>query len=444
MFTLTNTVTGKKEQLTPIHPGKIKLYVCGVTPYSASHLGHGRCYVAFDVLYRVLKFLGYEVTYCRNFTDIDDKLLNKAQAELGDKFKYKHIADKWIAAYHEDMKRLNCLPPTFEPRVTDNIPEIIEFIAGLIEKGHAYEVDGDVYFDISSFPAYGILSKHKLEDLRAGARVDVREQKHDPLDFALWKSEPEGTFWPSPWGYGRPGWHIECSALARKFLGDHIDIHGGGMDLIFPHHENEIGQSESLVGSPFARCWVHNGFVTLDKEKMSKSLGNVFSLKEICEQYDPMVVRFYLINHQYRAPLDFSKESVEAAQKTYQRLCKALEPFEASHDTAAMKELPVIQAMLEFLYDDLNTVGMMGILFEHLKYIVAHPEQASLVKGFIIDVLGLPLEPLYEPNMVITPKIQRLLDERTEARNNRNWARADAIRDELAQMGFDVQDKKSK
>lgn len=444
MFTLTNTVSGKKEELTPIKPGKISLYVCGVTPYSASHIGHGRCYVAFDVLYRVLKFLGYDITYCRNFTDIDDKLLNKAQEQLGDKFKYKQIADKWIAAYHDDMRRLNCLPPTFEPRVTDNIPEIISFIAELIEKGHAYEVDGDVYFDISSFPAYGVLSKHKLEDLRAGARVDVREQKRDPLDFALWKSEKEGTFWQSPWSYGRPGWHIECSALAHKFLGEHIDIHGGGMDLVFPHHENEIAQSESLFGTPFAKYWVHNGFVTLDKEKMSKSLGNTFSLKEICEQYDPMVIRFYLINHQYRAPLDFSKESIEAAHKTYQRLCKAFEPFAANHDTAAMKELPIIQAMLEFLCDDLNTVGLMGILFEHLKYIVAHPQQASQVKGFIIDVLGLPLEPLFEPNMVITPKIQRLLDERTEARNNRNWARADAIRDELAHMGFDVQDKKSK
>jgi cysteinyl-tRNA synthetase len=444
MFTLTNTASGKKEELIPINPGKIKVYVCGVTPYSASHIGQGRCYVAFDVLYRVLKFLGYDITYCRNFTDIDDKLLNKAQEQLGDKFKYKQIADKWIAAYHDDMRRLNCLPPTFEPRVTDNIPEIISFIAELIEKRHAYEVDGDVYFDISSFPDYGILSKHKLEDLRAGARVDVREQKRDPLDFALWKSESEGTFWQSPWGYGRPGWHIECSALAYKFLGEHIDIHGGGMDLVFPHHENEIAQSESLFGAPFAQYWVHNGFVTIDKEKMSKSLGNTFSLKEICEQFDPMVIRFYLINHQYRAPLDFSKESIEAAQKTYQRLCKAFEPFAVSHDTAAMKELPIIQAMLEFLCDDLNTVGLMGILFEHLKYIVAHPQQASLVKGFIIDVLGLPLEPLFEPNMVITPKIQRLLDERTEARNNRNWARADAIRDELAQMGFDVQDKKSR
>jgi len=444
MITLTNSLTGKKEQFTSLQPGRVKLYVCGITPYSDSHIGHGRSYVAFDVLLRLLRFFEYQVTYCRNFTDIDDKLLNKAQEKFGDKFKYKQIADAYIASYHKDMKLLNCMAPDFEPRVTDNIPEIIKFIAGLIEKGHAYEVDGDVYFDISSFPAYGALSKHKLEDLRAGARVDVREQKRDPLDFALWKSEKEGTFWQSPWGYGRPGWHIECSALARKFLGDQIDIHGGGLDLAFPHHENEIAQSEALLGHRFANFWLHNGFVTVDQEKMSKSLGNVFNLREICELYDPMVIRFYLINHHYRAPLDFSKESIEASGKSYQRLCKAFEPFPPNGDYAAMQEAPMIQAMLEFLCDDLNTVGMLGVLFEHLKYIISNPAQASFVKGFIIDVLGLHLQPLPEPNVAITPKIQRLLDERNEARANRNWARADAIRDELAGMGYDVMDKRLK
>lgn len=442
MITLTNTLTGKKEPFKSIEPNKVKLYLCGITPYSDSHIGHGRCYVAFDVLYRLLKFLGYKVTYCRNFTDIDDKLLNKATEQLGDKFKYHQIADKYIAAYHEDMRLLNCLSPDFEPRVTENIPEIISFIAGLIQKGHAYEVDGDVYFDISSFPAYGALSKHKLEDLRAGARVDVREQKRDPLDFALWKAEPEGTFWPSPWGYGRPGWHIECSALARKFLGDLIDIHAGGLDLVFPHHENEVAQSEALLGHRFANYWLHNGFVTVDKEKMSKSLGNVFNLREICTLYDPMVIRFYLINHHYRAPLDFSKESIEATQKTYQRLCKAFEPFQAGKDLEAIKSSPYVQRMLAFLCDDLNAVGMLGVLFEELKEILNNSQEASLVKGFIIEVLGLRMIPLPETQVEITPEIQKLLDEREAARKNKDWARADAIRDELASLGFEIQDKK--
>lgn len=444
MLTLLNTLTGKKEKFVPITAGKVKMYVCGVTPYSASHIGHGRCYVAFDVLYRLLKFLNYDVSYCRNFTDIDDKLLNKAQEQFGDKFKYKAVADANIAAFHADMQRLNCLAPTFEPRVTDHIPEIIEFIAGLIAKGHAYAVNGDVYFDISSFPDYGMLSKQKLDDLRIGARVDVREQKHDPLDFALWKSEPEGTFWPSPWGYGRPGWHIECSALARKFLGDHIDIHCGGIDLVFPHHENEIAQSESLLGKPFARLWMHNGHVTIDNEKMSKSLGNVFNLKEICEQYDPMVIRFYLINHQYHAPLDFSKESIEAAHKTYQRLCKTFAPIEANTNIAEMQKSPYVAKMLEFLLDNLNTVGMMGVLFEHLKEIVADPKAAALVKGFLVTVLGFPLIPLPESHVAITPEIQKLIDERELARKNKDWGRSDAIRDQLSAMGVDVQDKKTK
>lgn len=442
MITLTNTLTGKKEKFVSIEPHKIKLYVCGITPYSDSHLGHGRCYVAFDVLFRLLKFLGYQVTYCRNFTDIDDKLLNKAQEQLGDASKYRHIADTYIDTFHEDMRLLNCLSPDVEPRVTDNISEIISFISGLIQKGHAYEVNGDVYFDISSFPAYGALSKHKLEDLKAGARVDVREQKRDPLDFALWKAEKEGTFWPSPWGYGRPGWHIECSALARKFLGEQIDIHAGGLDLIFPHHENEIAQSEALLGHRFANYWLHNGFVTIDKEKMSKSLGNVFNLREMCQKYDPMVIRFYFISHHYKAPLDFSKESLEATQKTYQRLCLAFESVVPNYEVEAMKESPFIQRMLAFLLDDLNTVGMLGVLFEELKEMVSNTQQASLVKGFLVNVLGLKMVPIEEPKKAMTPEIKKLLDERETARKNKDWARADALRDQLASMGYEVQDKK--
>ncbi len=367
MLKITNTLSGKKESFKPIETKKIKLYVCGVTPYDYAHVGHGRVYVTFDVLYRLLKFLGYEVTYCRNFTDIDDKLLNRATKELGDQFRYGEIAQKFIDSFHQDVATLNCLPPTYEPRVTENMDEIINFIDGLVKKEKAYVVNGDVYFSIEQFPEYTKLSKQKLDDLHAGARVEIREKKKDPLDFALWKSEPEGTFWKSPWGYGRPGWHIECSALARLFLGEQIDIHGGGMDLIFPHHENEIAQTESLTGKQFSQYWMHNAFVRIDKEKMSKSLGNYFTLQEVFKQFDPMVVRFYYLNHHYRAPLDFSFDDLEVAKKTYQKLAL----FFAKHEcTPRAYEVvaadSVVKQMLEFLTDDLNTPGMLGVIFSNL------------------------------------------------------------------------------
>ena len=269
MLRITNTLTGKREDFKPLVPGKATMYVCGITPYDRTHIGHGRAYVVFDVLYRLLRFLGYNVSYCRNFTDIDDKLLNKAQEQFGDRHRYKEIADQFIAQYHDDMQALNCCSPDYEPRVTENISIIISFIESLIEQGYAYQANGDVYFSIAKFPAYGKLSKQKIEELRAGARVDVREKKEDPLDFALWKSEPDGEFWQSPWGYGRPGWHIECSALANEYLGEQIDMHGGGLDLIFPHHENEIAQSESRNQASFATYWLHNGLVNIEKEKMS-------------------------------------------------------------------------------------------------------------------------------------------------------------------------------
>ncbi len=281
MLYLTNSLTGKKEEFKPITPGHVLMYVCGVTPYDKAHVGHGRCYITFDVLFRLLTFLGYKVSYCRNFTDIDDKILNKAEKEFGDRQRYKDISARYIASYHADMQKINCLPPTFEPRVTETIQPIIDFIAGLIQEGKAYAVDGDVYFRINAFPEYGKLSKHKLQDLHAGVRVELNSKKEHPLDFALWKAEPDGTFWKSPWGYGRPGWHIECSAMASKYLAQHIDIHAGGLDLMFPHHENEIAQSEALQGAPFARYWVHNGFVQVNNEKMSKSLGNFFMLEDV-------------------------------------------------------------------------------------------------------------------------------------------------------------------
>ena len=343
MIFLTNTLTGKKEQFSPIDPHKVLLYVCGITPYDFAHIGHGRCYITFDMLYRLLKLYYKQVVYCRNFTDIDDKLLDRAQREFGDQMRYHEVAQKFMIAYEHDVKRLNCLSPEVEPLATQAVPGIITFIEGLIAQGAAYQVEGDVYFRIKSCKDYGILSKRNTQDLRAGARVEINERKEDPLDFALWKGEPDGLFWKSPWGYGRPGWHIECSVMSSEHLGKHIDIHGGGMDLIFPHHENEKAQSEALQGAPFVRYWVHNAFVRINQEKMSKSLGNFFTLRDVFETFDPQVVRFYILQHHYRSPLDFAYDDIIAAQKAYMRLCKI---FAASTCPASIKDEHVQESML--------------------------------------------------------------------------------------------------
>jgi cysteinyl-tRNA synthetase len=446
MLEITNTLSGKKEPFKPVYPHKVTLYVCGVTPYDYSHIGHARVYVIFDLLYRLLTFLDYKVIYCRNYTDIDDRLLTRADKEYGDITKFSQIASRFIQAYQEDMVSLNCLAPTFQPRVTDHIPEIIAFIKSLIDKGKAYEANGDVYFSIDSFPAYGKLSKQNLEDLRVGARVEINNSKKNPLDFALWKSEPEGTFWKSPWGYGRPGWHIECSALARHFLGEHIDIHGGGMDLIFPHHENEIAQSESLFGPPFSHFWMHNAFVRINKEKMSKSLDNFFTIKDILKKFDPMVLRFMILNHYYRAPLDFSWDDLEVAHKTYQRLCIFFAQFTCSEKASpeTIKQSEIVQRMITFLCDDLNTPGMMGVIFENLKELSKDHNQACLVKSFIQEVLGLTLQPLPEKEVIITDEIQQLITERENARAVKDWKKADEIRDKLHQLGYSTKDGKLK
>lgn len=444
MLKITNTLTGKKEQFVPLHDKKVLMYVCGITPYDYAHLGHGRAYVVFDLLYRFLKFLDYDVTYTRNFTDIDDKLLARAEKELGDPLRYKEVADKFIAAYHQDMQDLGTKKPDYEPRVTETIPEIIAFIKDLIDAGKAYESNGDVYFSIQSFPEYCKLSKQKLDELRAGARVEVSSIKKDPLDFALWKAEKEGTFWQSPWGWGRPGWHIECSAMASKFLGDQIDIHGGGADLIFPHHENEIAQSEARSGKQFSKYWLHNAFVTVNKEKMSKSLGNFFTLKDIFKEIHPMAVRYYILSHSYRAPLDFSLQDLEVAQKTYQRLAKFFTEHQCTQtltDTQ-IKQNALVQKMVNFLLDDLNTSGMLGVVFEHLSDLPKNQQDLCAVKYFLQEVLGLPLIPFAEEKTEITPEIQKLIDEREAAREAKDWSRADALREQLKALGVEVQDRK--
>ena len=443
MIVVTDTLKGKKERFEPGDAHKVSMYVCGITPYDYAHIGHARVYVTFDVFYRLLSFVGYNVSYCRNFTDIDDKLINRAIREYGDMFAYNKVADTYIDQFKKDVAALNCLPPTYEPRVTEHIPEIIAFVDGLVKKGVAYVVDGDVYYRVASFPEYGKLSKQQLDELEVGSRVDVDERKESPLDFALWKSEAEGTFWQSPWGWGRPGWHIECSALALHFLGETLDVHAGGMDLIFPHHENEIAQSEGLSGKPFVRYWMHNAFVRINKEKMSKSLGNFFTLKDVFKEVDPMVLRYYILSHHYRAPLDFSFEDIAAVKKSYQRLCRffsELDCEEVSHDMVLAS--PVVTAMLEYVSDDLNTPGMLGVLFDHLSELRTDHAQACAVKTFLQQVIGLALEPLAEDAVEITPEIQKLIDEREAAREAKEWKKADQLRDQLKALGVELKDKK--
>ncbi len=439
----TNTLSGQKEHFTPRHDKKVTMYVCGITPYDYAHVGHGRCYITFDLVYRLLNFLGYSVTYCRNYTDIDDKILVRAAQQLGSAKQYHEITKTFINAYQEDIAKLNCITPQIEPRVTQSIDMIIDFIAKLVEMGKAYVVDGDVYYDVSTFPSYGKLSKQKLDELRAGARVDVREDKRSPLDFALWKKETDGEFWKSPWGYGRPGWHIECSAMAGHYLGEQIDIHAGGADLIFPHHENEIAQSEGRFEKQFARYWLHNGFVMINKEKMSKSLNNFFTLRDVFAQFDSMVIRFYILNHHYRAPLDFSFDDIIAIQKSYQRLCKFFDLVETKElSSEQLQKSATVARMLEFLTDDFNTSGMWGVVFESLPLLQTNKDEARAVKTLLINVLGLTLKPLAEAEVTITPEMQQLLDDREQARKAKDWKQADAIRDQLAALGYSVKDKK--
>ncbi len=443
MLRITNSLTGQKEPCIPTFEGKINLYVCGITPYDFSHIGHGRCYVVFDMIYRYLSFIGYQVKYCRNFTDIDDKLLIKADKEFGDAARYPEIAQRYIDAYHQDMRALNCLAPDHEPRVTQTIPEIIDFVQGLVANGSAYQLDGSVYFRVRHFANYGKLSKQDINDLRAGARIGVDGQKEDPLDFALWKADEPSVSFESPWGFGRPGWHIECSAMAQDYFKGAVDIHGGGMDLLFPHHENEIAQSESLYPAPFVKYWMHNAFVRINKEKMSKSLNNFFTLKDILKDFDPMVLRFYFMKHYYRGPLDFSIEDLQVADKTYKRLVKEFVHVDTQNETAlSVQENAIVQAMMQCLNDDFNTSGLFGVLFESLDSLQHDLGSKAQVKYFLLHVMGLTLEPIVQKVIEITPEIQMLIDARVQARLDKNWMLSDELRDQLQELGFVVQDKK--
>ena len=409
--------------------------------------------VNFDVLVRLFKFLGYKVDYVRNFTDIDDKILKKAE-EQGDINLYPKIAKKFIEAYHLDMKALGNLKPDHEPRVTQYIPQIIKFVADLIKKGKAYVIDSDVYFDISKYPEYGKLSGRTLDEQKSGARVEVDQRKHNPEDFALWKGNSEGQFWKSPWGFGRPGWHIECSVMAQELLGQTIDIHGGGMDLIFPHHENEIAQSEALHGVIFARYWLHNAFITINKEKMSKSLGNFVTLKDIFKHFDPMVLRYFFLQHSYRTPIDFSDEELKASQVAYKKLValfgtKILKPESLGKEntqaisTCDILKNPLAQKIVTAICDDLNTPKALGLIFENFAEIKEDEQTRLAVQAIIQNILGLNLYPIEEEQIVVTPEIEDLINLREQARKDKNWALADQIRDQLKMLGYEAKDKKA-
>ncbi len=443
--TLYDTLSRSKRVFEPQKNNDVCLYVCGITPYAPSHLGHARSYINFDVLFRTLKLFGYNVTYVRNITDIDDKLLAGAEKELGDQMRYGELATKFTNQYHDDMKALGCLPPDEEPRATDHIDQIISFIKGLVEGGHAYAVEGDVYFDVTSFETYGSLSRRSLDDMKAGARVEVNEKKRNPADFALWKGNDKGLFWESPWGHGRPGWHIECSAMAHDYCGATLDIHGGGADLIFPHHENEVAQSEALNRKPFARYWLHNALLNFDAEKMSKSLGNVVSVGEVKKTIDPMVLRMYMLHAHYRTPIDFDETNVKAVETAYSKLATVFT------DSSSLRSYSVdnyladdcTRYMVEALADDLNTAKVLGLVFEKLDECKNDRGCRALVGSFLRDVLGLEIRPLPGTTVDVTPEIADLIAKREKARESRDWKLADELRDRLAELGYRSHDKKT-
>ncbi|WP_323750631.1 cysteine--tRNA ligase [Marinobacter sp.] len=449
-----NTLTQKKEEFQPIDPGKVRMYVCGMTVYDYCHLGHGRVLVAFDVISRYLRHRGYDVHYVRNVTDIDDKILRRAE-ENGEV--YTALTERMIDAMHEDEARLGVQSPNEEPRATAFIGEIISMIDTLIEGGHAYAADnGDVYFSVESFPDYGKLSKKKLEDLVAGARVGVQEAKRSPADFALWKAAKVGEVsWPSPWGDGRPGWHIECSAMSTKCLGGTFDIHGGGPDLLFPHHENEIAQSECATGHKFVHTWMHAGAIRVNKEKMSKSLGNFFTIREILETYPAEVVRYFLVSSHYRSQVDYSEESLAEASRTLTKLYHALRGIApASSDNVSETEHD--RRFAEVMDDDFNTAGAIAVLHAVANDINHHrregdAEQAAssaavLVRlGGVLGLLQQDPEAFFQADTggeLSADDIQSLIQARADARKEKNFAESDRIRDELLEQGIVLDDSR--
>jgi len=449
-----NTLTQQKEEFRPIEPGKVRMYVCGMTVYDYCHLGHARVLVAFDVITRYLRHRGYDVNYVRNITDIDDKILRRAD-ENGEP--YDELTDRMIKAMHEDEARLGVLSPDEEPRATAYIDEIIAMIHKLIAGGHAYAADnGDVYFAVDSFDDYGKLSKKKLEDLLAGARVDVQEAKRSPADFALWKAAKAGEVsWPSPWGDGRPGWHIECSAMSTCCLGDTFDIHGGGPDLLFPHHENEIAQSECATGHNFVNTWMHAGAIRVNKEKMSKSLGNFFTIREIMEKYPAEVVRYFLVSSHYRSQVDYSEENLAEAGRTLTRLYHALRGIVPAK-AADVPESEHDERFAEAMDDDFNTAGAIAVLHAVANEINQHRRDgreddakqsaAILVRlGGVLGLLQQDPEAFFQADTggdLSAEDIEAMIQARADARKAKNFAEADRIRDELLEKGIILDDSR--
>jgi cysteinyl-tRNA synthetase len=462
-----NTLTRQKEEFKPIKEGKVGMYACGVTVYDYCHLGHARALITFDIIYRYLKFKGYQVTFVRNFTDVDDKIINRAK-ERG--IPYDQLTKEFIQAFKDDTCALGFERPTVEPKATEHIPEIIRVIENLEKRGLAYRAGGDVYFSVRDFKSYGKLSGKNIEDLESGARVDVNEAKKDPLDFALWKAaKPGEPHWPSPWGEGRPGWHIECSAMSMKYLGETFDIHGGGMDLIFPHHENERAQSEGATGKTFAKHWVHNGFVNIDAEKMSKSLGNFKTIRDILKKYPAEVIRLFIVNSHYRSPLDYTDQvvfdAVSGLERYYQTLARVGECTKSGPATTATSIAAQLkQACVDFeeaMDDDFNTAKVVGLVFEQVRTLNRLLDQNALsakdalafleLGKKIHSVLGVfgsdPEVFLNElkakslaQSAVSEEEILQKIAERKEARKNKDFKRADEIRKELQAKGVELKD----
>ena len=461
-----NTMSGKKEEFQPRVPGKVGMYVCGVTVYDYCHIGHARANIVFDVIYRYLQFSGYETTYVRNYTDVDDKIINRAN-ERG--ISSKELAEEFITAFDEDMDALGLVRPTHEPRATEYIDKIVEICQVLINKGFAYASSGDVYYRVDKFDNYLQLSKRNMEEMQAGARIAPGDQKENPMDFALWKgAKPGEPSWESPWGAGRPGWHIECSAMSSSLLGDSFDIHGGGRDLIFPHHENEIAQSEGASGKPFVKYWLHNGFVNVDQEKMSKSLGNFFTIRDILKTYDAEVIRFFILSAQYRSPIDFSDQNLAEAQSGLRRFYEALESAEAAtegidqNDASSEEGAKVEVKFREAMDDDFNTALAIAHLFDGVRTmnrLVAtkkfrkKPElvtQVSDLHATILrlgEVIGLyrsqPTKWLEKVKLaglakldITETEIVDFIEQRLQARSEKDFARGDEIRGELEAKGI--------
>ncbi len=468
-----NTLSGRKEEFIPMTPGKVKMYVCGVTVYDYCHIGHARSAIVFDVIRRYIRYKGFDVTFIKNFTDIDDKIINRSRQEG---LPWDAIARKYTEEYYKDMDALGVGRADVEPRATEHIKEMIGIIQGLIERGYAYEVEGDVYFEVDRLPEYGKLSKRDREEMIAGARVEIDERKKNPMDFALWKRSKEGEpSWDSPWGAGRPGWHIECSAMSIKLLGESFDIHGGGADLIFPHHENEIAQSESFTGKPFARYWVHNGFITIDKEKMSKSLGNFFTVREILDKFDAEVVRLFLLSTHYRSPIEFSDEQLREAESSLERYYSTilrihdfLEKDDAGGSLNAEKNfeervLQFRERFKEAMDDDFNTALALGHIFEFIRDAnrfldgkPSGPEARELLQktkkllseiGKVLNIFGRTPEEWYRSLMVMKKiglsekEILEKIKQRQDARQRKEWEVADRIREELEGKGIILEDK---